>query len=108
MGADGGKSGTKRVEKGGAMRTAGGLQGTTVSLQGLPLRWQSLSLQCNQSQNTFHLQGQPAMNKNIPMIRKFIPLAFFLFLFVAGIALNEPQRVLEQALQICLDCMGIG
>jgi hypothetical protein len=108
MGAEGRKSGTKRVGTAGAMGTAGDLHGKTVNFRGLPSRRQSLSLHCNQSQNTLHLQGQPAMNKNIPMIRKFIPLAFFLFLFVAGIALNEPQRVLEQALQICLDCMGIG
>ena len=45
---------------------------------------------------------------NKTIITKFIPLIFFLFLYVIGIALNEPQRVLEQAWQICLDCMGIG
>ena len=48
------------------------------------------------------------MSNRKTIIIKFIPLTFFLFLFVAGIALNEPQRVLEQAWQICLDCMGIG
>jgi len=42
------------------------------------------------------------------MVAKFVPLAFFVILFLIGIALNEPQRVLEQAWQICLDCMGIG
>ncbi|MDH5299162.1 MAG: hypothetical protein OEV91_09100 [Desulfobulbaceae bacterium] len=33
---------------------------------------------------------------------------FFLGLFLAGIALDEPARVLEQARQICLSCIGIG
>jgi hypothetical protein len=46
--------------------------------------------------------------KKKPMVAKFIPLTFFVILFITGIALNEPQRVLEQAWQICLDCMGIG
>ncbi|MCX5869060.1 MAG: CD1871A family CXXC motif-containing protein [Deltaproteobacteria bacterium] len=27
---------------------------------------------------------------------------------MVGIATNEPQRVLEQAWNICLDCIGIG
>lgn len=43
-------------------------------------------------------------------IRK-IPLAFFLFfllLFLAGIAFDEPSRVLEQARSVCLECIGIG
>ena len=33
---------------------------------------------------------------------------FFLLLFLAGIALDEPTRVLEQARSICLECIGIG
>jgi len=33
---------------------------------------------------------------------------FFLSLFLFGINANEPQRVLEQAWNICLDCIGIG
>lgn len=32
----------------------------------------------------------------------------FLVLFLAGIAVQEPGRVLEQALQVCLSCIGIG
>lgn len=42
------------------------------------------------------------------IISRFIPLAFFLLLLLTGIAINEPQRVMEQAWNICLDCMGIG
>lgn len=38
----------------------------------------------------------------------FFLLAFFLLLFLAGIALGEPTRVLEQAWTICLSCIGIG
>lgn len=33
---------------------------------------------------------------------------FFLSLFVFGVNADEPKRVLEQAWNICLDCIGIG
>jgi hypothetical protein len=33
---------------------------------------------------------------------------FFLLLWLAGIATGEPGRVLEQAWQVCLSCIGIG
>ncbi|MDO8948398.1 MAG: CD1871A family CXXC motif-containing protein [Desulfocapsaceae bacterium] len=46
--------------------------------------------------------------KNSIPIYRFIPLIFFVILFLTGIALNEPQRVLEQAWNICLECVGIG
>jgi len=35
-------------------------------------------------------------------------LGMFLTLLLLGIASGEPQRVLEQAWTICLDCIGIG
>jgi len=43
-------------------------------------------------------------------IRKapFIVIFIFLFLGAIGISLGEPSRVLEQAKQICLPCIGIG
>lgn len=37
----------------------------------------------------------------------FVILAFML-LGLAGIATGEPQRVLEQAIRVCLSCIGIG
>ena len=37
-----------------------------------------------------------------------ISFIFFLSLFLFGVNVNEPQRVLEQAWNICLDCIGIG
>lgn len=46
--------------------------------------------------------------KKLQIIYRFIPLTLFLILFLIGIALNEPQRVLEQAWSICLSCIGIG
>jgi hypothetical protein len=46
--------------------------------------------------------------KKIKIVSRFIPLIFFLLLFMAGISTNEPQRVMEQAWNICLDCIGIG
>lgn len=43
-------------------------------------------------------------------IRKgpFILLSLFLLLWIAGVATGEPARVLEQAVQVCLSCIGIG
>ena len=45
-----------------------------------------------------------------PPLRKapFITIALFLALAMLGISLNEPGRVLEQAWQVCLSCIGIG
>lgn len=37
-----------------------------------------------------------------------ISFVFFLSLFLFGINVNEPQRVLEQAWNICLECIGVG
>lgn len=37
-----------------------------------------------------------------------IVLSFFLVLWAIGIATGEPLRVLEQAVQVCLSCIGIG
>ncbi len=43
-------------------------------------------------------------------IRKapFVAIFIFLVLGAVGISLGEPSRVLEQATQICLSCIGIG
>jgi len=43
-------------------------------------------------------------------ISKLTIFSFILFLslFLFGINANEPNRVLEQAWNICLDCIGIG
>jgi len=38
----------------------------------------------------------------------FIVLSISLLLSFIGIALEEPGRVLEQAVQVCLSCIGIG
>ncbi len=45
-----------------------------------------------------------------PPIRKapFVVLTIFVLVWVAGVATGEPQRVLEQAWQVCLSCIGIG
>jgi len=37
-----------------------------------------------------------------------ILLLVFLALLLVGIAVDEPARVLEQALSVCLSCIGIG
>jgi hypothetical protein len=41
-------------------------------------------------------------------IAPFLAILIFLALGVVGISLGEPSRVLEQATQICLPCIGIG
>ncbi len=38
----------------------------------------------------------------------FILIGIFLLLFLIGITVGEPLRVLEQAKSICLSCIGIG
>lgn len=43
-----------------------------------------------------------------PRKAPFILIGIFLLLFIIGIALDEPLRVLEQAKSICLSCIGIG
>ncbi|WP_417914254.1 hypothetical protein [Candidatus Electronema sp. JM] len=49
------------------------------------------------------------MRKKITLRKTpFVLLVFFLFLWLAGVTLNEPARVLEQAKSICLSCIGIG
>jgi len=37
-----------------------------------------------------------------------VVITFFLLLSLTGIAFDEPARALEQALQVCLSCIGIG
>ena len=48
--------------------------------------------------------------KKTPSVNKapFVTIALFLALAMIGISLNEPSRVLEQAWQVCLSCIGIG
>jgi hypothetical protein len=43
-------------------------------------------------------------------IRKapFVTILFFLIMAIAGIMTGEVNRVLEQAVQVCLSCIGIG
>lgn len=35
-------------------------------------------------------------------------ISFFIIIFCIGVFYDEPSRVLEQAWQICLSCIGIG
>lgn len=51
---------------------------------------------------------QKMTKKNRNILIRFIPVFFFLMIFTVGISVNEPQRVLEQAWNVCLDCIGIG
>jgi hypothetical protein len=44
-------------------------------------------------------------------VRRRLPwilLAVFLLLMVAGLLLGEYRAVLEKAVTVCLDCIGIG
>lgn len=45
-----------------------------------------------------------------PPLRKgpFIVILLSLLLGIVGISSGEPQRVLEQAIQVCFSCIGIG
>jgi hypothetical protein len=48
--------------------------------------------------------------KKKPKIRKapFIIILIFLIIGTIGVATGETGRVLEQAVQVCLSCIGIG
>ena len=41
-------------------------------------------------------------------VAPFIALLFFLIIGIVGIMTGEVGRVLEQAVQVCLSCIGIG
>lgn len=41
-------------------------------------------------------------------VAPFITILFFLIMGMAGIMTGEVGRVLEQAVQVCLSCIGIG
>jgi len=49
-------------------------------------------------------KSQPSKIRKAPFVAIFV----FLVLGAVGISLGEPSRVLEQAKQICLSCIGIG
>ena len=37
-----------------------------------------------------------------------VVIPVFLLLWLIGVATGEPARVLEQAVQVCLSCIGLG
>jgi len=41
-------------------------------------------------------------------IAPFVTILIFLVIGIAGIMTGEVNRVLEQAVQVCLSCIGIG
>jgi len=41
-------------------------------------------------------------------IAPFVTILIFLVMGIAGIMTGEVNRVLEQAVQVCLNCIGIG
>ncbi len=49
---------------------------------------------------------QPGTQKIFPW--PFVVILTFLIMGIIGISLGEPVRVLNQATQICLSCIGIG
>lgn len=55
-------------------------------------------------------QPMSSLAPNRQALRKapLVLLFLFLLLWLAGIAADEPGRVLEQARSICLSCIGIG
>jgi len=47
-------------------------------------------------------------NVNRVRIAPFVVILFFLIMGIFGIMTGEVSRVLEQAVQVCLSCIGIG
>ncbi len=80
----------------------------TISLKSFPLSTKRRGLPaCPLTDKT---DANAMTTKPTHSIRKapFITIAIFLALALLGISLNEPNRVLEQAWQVCLSCIGIG
>lgn len=48
--------------------------------------------------------------KKLHRVRRspFVVIMFFLLLWFVGVALDEPNRVVELAAQVCLSCIGLG
>ncbi len=38
----------------------------------------------------------------------FVVIIFFLLMLITGVGTGEPRAVLEQAVKVCLSCIGIG
>ena len=55
------------------------------------------------------LQTSRSPHKKIPLRKgPFVVISAFLLLWLIGVATGEPARVLEQAVTVCLSCIGIG
>jgi len=55
------------------------------------------------NQTPHHLRNKRPIRK-----APFVVIPIFLLLWMIGVAAGEPARVLEQAVQVCLSCIGIG
>ena len=55
------------------------------------------------NQTPHHLRNKRPIRK-----APFVVIPAFLLLWLIGVATGEPARVLEQAVQVCLSCIGIG
>ncbi len=53
---------------------------------------------------TAEKKEQPRRIKKAP----FVVILFFLIMGIIGIMNGEVERVLAQAIQVCLSCIGIG
>jgi len=54
------------------------------------------------------MMGNEKNNSKKIRIAPFIAILVFLIMGILGIMTGEINRVLEQAVQVCLSCIGIG
>ena len=54
------------------------------------------------------MAAESEKNVNRVRIAPFVIILFFLIIGIFGIMTGEVGRVLEQAVQVCLSCIGIG
>ena len=54
------------------------------------------------------MTAESNQQSNRVRIAPFITILFFLIMGIVGIMTGEVGRVLEQAVQVCLSCIGIG
>lgn len=55
------------------------------------------------------IQTSRSLLKKRPLRKApFVVIGVFLIIWLIGVASGEPARVLEQAVTVCLSCIGIG
>jgi len=63
---------------------------------------------CDKRKGVEIMTAESEKNVNRVRVAPFVIILFFLIIGIFGIMTGEVGRVLEQAVQVCLSCIGIG